>query len=91
MNKILIALLAAGMTLGAAASAAIAQDTSSTVPDFQTLDTDGNGKLSLQEAQVAWPDLTQEQIAVVDTDGDGQLNTAEYAQLLVNASSSAAM
>jgi len=41
-------------------------------PDFGSADTDRDGMLSVQEAQVAFPDLI-----IVDSNGDGMLNQDE--------------
>lgn len=41
------------------------------------LDADGNGTYSLEELQVAFPDLTAETFATVDADADGEADAAE--------------
>jgi len=41
------------------------------------MDTDGDGNVSLEELQVAYPDATEDTFAVLDTDGDGVLSDAE--------------
>jgi hypothetical protein len=43
-----------------------------TSPDFATSDTDKDGKLSISEAQTAFPDLT-----LSDANGDGFVNQSE--------------
>jgi hypothetical protein len=45
--------------------------------DFATLDADGNGMLSLDEAKVAWPDLTQGELEAADMNHDGGLQEDE--------------
>jgi hypothetical protein len=88
MNKIILS--AAAAILLAGSGAALAQEstnsnaTSTTgtnmsgeALDFVALDADANGMLSLQEAQVAWPDLTQQQFEAADTDHDGSLSEDE--------------
>ncbi len=50
-------------------------------PSFSALDTDGNGGLTLTEAQGAWPDLTLETFIRFDSDGDGLLSPDEYEAL----------
>lgn len=70
MKKILITIAAIGLTSGVA----VAQD----VPAFAGADTDTSGDVSLAEAQVVWPDLTQEAFDAADTDKSGSLNQAEY-------------
>jgi hypothetical protein len=78
MNKILVSAAVATLLLSGT-GAALAQDAMSadTPMDFTALDTDANGTLSLVEAQVAWPDLTQEQFEAADTDHDGALSEDE--------------
>lgn len=50
--------------------------------DFNSLDTNTDGKISFEELQVALPDLTAEDFAVLDTDGDSALSQEEFAVLL---------
>ncbi len=70
MKKILITLAAIGLT-----SAAFAQAAAVTLT---AVDTDTSGGVSLAEAQVAWPDLTQEAFDAADTSKDGSLDQAEF-------------
>ncbi|MGB3555128.1 MAG: EF-hand domain-containing protein [Jannaschia sp.] len=42
-----------------------------------SLDTDGDGNVSLEELQAAYPTATADNFAAMDTDGDGFLNAAE--------------
>ncbi len=70
MKKILITIAALGLTAGVA----VAQD----VPTFAAADSDASGDVTLAEAQVVWPDLTQEAFDAADTDKSGSLNQAEY-------------
>lgn len=46
--------------------------------DFVSVDTDANGSVSLAEAQVAWPDLTEEAFTAADIDASGELSLEEY-------------
>lgn len=74
MNKTVLtlaALLGLSVTGGAFAQA----------PDFGALDTDGNGELSMEELQVAIPDLTAESFAMLDTDASGALSPEEFEAL----------
>ena len=64
--------------LGLSTAAAFAQG--ATI-DISAIDTDGNGTVSLAEAQVVWPDLTQEQFATADADASGELSVEELATL----------
>jgi hypothetical protein len=73
MNKLLLTIAAAGMTL---ATGAFAQDAAA--PTFAGADTDTSGGVSLAEAQVVWPDLTQEAFTAADTNADGSLDQAEF-------------
>ncbi|UJW84197.1 hypothetical protein [Devosia sp. SL43] len=47
--------------------------------DFASVDADASGGISLAEAQVAWPDLTQEAFTAADVDANGELSAEEYA------------
>lgn len=57
--------------------------------DFTSVDTDANGGVSLVEAQVAWPDLTQEAFTAGDVDGNGELSAEEYDALVAAAAAPA--
>ena len=41
-------------------------------------DTDGNGTFSMEEMQVAYPDITEEIFTEIDTSADGEVDTAEW-------------
>lgn len=74
MHKIALGLLAA--TLFAAPAFAQAPLT------FVDVDSDGDGRLSYEELQVVWPNLTQEEFVAADADAAGsltpdQLNTLQ--------------
>lgn len=74
MKKIVLSsLVVFGLTGAAMAQAAT---------DFTSVDTDANGGVSLTEAQVAWPDLTEEAFTAADTDGNGDLSAEEYDALV---------
>lgn len=74
MKKTAIALAVAfGLS---AAGGALAQPL-----DFNALDADQNGEITLEELQVAIPDLTPESFAMLDTNGDGVLSAEEFAAL----------
>lgn len=74
MNKTVITLAA---LIGLSATGgAVAQDL-----DFNALDTDASGSLSIEELQVAIPDLTAETFAMLDTDADGAISEEEFAAL----------
>lgn len=49
--------------------------------DFEKADADGDGKLTMEEAAVSMPDLTQEQFESADVDGDGMLSLEEFEAL----------
>ena len=77
MNRTTIALsgaLAAGLAL--AGLQAMARDA------LPVQDADGNGIFSLEEMQVAMPDLTAETYAAVDTNADGGVDATELAAAL---------
>lgn len=69
MRKLIIACA----SLGFAAGAAFAQ-----APDFASVDTDGNGSVTMEEGMAAGFEWTEEQFNEADTDGDGALSAAEY-------------
>ncbi|AKR57523.1 hypothetical protein GCM10011321_35950 [Youhaiella tibetensis] len=73
MKKILISVAA----LALATSGAFAQNT----VDITTVDTDGNGTVSLAEAQAVWKDLTEDAFKAADADGSGELSAEELASL----------
>lgn len=69
MKKLLITIAAIGLSSAAFAQAAVT---------FASVDADTSGGVSLAEAQVAWPDLTQEAFDAADTSKDGSLDQAEF-------------
>ena len=82
MKKIVLtSLFALGLSGAAFAQAAT---------DFASVDTDVNGGISLTEAQVAWPDLTEEAFTAADTDGNGELSAEEYEAFLAASAAPAA-
>lgn len=70
MKKFAITLAALGLS-----TAAFAQAEAVT---FAAVDTDLSASVSLAEAQVAWPDLTQEIFDAADANKDGSLDQAEF-------------
>lgn len=50
--------------------------------DFASLDADASGTISIEELQVAIPDITPESFALLDSDGDGVLSEQEFAALV---------
>ncbi len=50
--------------------------------DFNSLDADANGEISMEELQAAIPDLTPESFAMIDTDASGALSADEFAALM---------
>ncbi|WP_421951743.1 hypothetical protein [Pelagibacterium sp.] len=75
MNKTVLslaALLGLSVTGGAFAQAL----------DFNALDANADGVISMEELQVAIPDLTPESFAMLDTDTDGSLSAEEFAALI---------
>ncbi len=49
---------------------------------FDDLDTDGDGLLSIEEVRAVFPDLTDEQFAALDISGDGYLSREELEETL---------
>lgn len=73
MKKIILSsIVVLGLSTAAFAQAAT---------DFATVDADASGGVTLAEAQVAWPELTQDAFTAADTDGNGELSSDEYAAL----------
>lgn len=82
MKKIVLtSLFALGLTGAALAQAAT---------DFASVDTDVSGGVSLTEAQVAWPDLTEEAFTAADLDASGDLSAEEYDALAAASAAPAA-
>lgn len=76
MRKIALGLMAASLF----AAPAMAQ----TPLTFAGVDTNGDGRLSFEELQSVWPDLTQEEFSAADAESAGgltpdQLNTLQPA------------
>jgi len=70
MKKIILALGFAGLM----AFPAIAQET-----DFATVDANGDGQVTLDEAVAAGWDWSTEDFQAADTNGDGTLDADEFA------------
>ena len=80
MKKIVLSsLIVLGMSGAAFAQAAT---------DFASVDTDVSGGISLTEAQVAWPDLSEDAFTAADADASGELSAEEYAALVTTAPAS---
>lgn len=73
MKKLIIAMTGALLSTAAFAQGAVV--------DIATVDTDKSGEVSLVEAQVVWPDLTEEAFKAADKDASGGLNAEELATL----------
>ncbi|MDP1729655.1 MAG: hypothetical protein Q8L54_00450 [Devosia sp.] len=69
MKKLLVSIIALGVSTAAMAQVAT---------DFTSVDTDVSGDISLTEAQVVWPALTEEAYAAADLDQNGSLSQEEY-------------
>jgi hypothetical protein len=82
MKKIILS----SLVLFGLSGAAMAQ----AATDFASVDTDVSGGVSLAEAQVAWPDLTEEAFTTADADGNGELSVDEFATLSASAGAGAA-
>jgi hypothetical protein len=74
MKKIIVSsLIVLGLSTAAFAQA---------VTDFVTVDADVSGGVSLTEAQVALPDLTEEAFTAADVDASGELSVEEFDALV---------
>lgn len=69
MKKLLMTLTVATFATGSA----FAQAT------FETIDADGDGGVTLSEANTAGLPWTEDEFKLADTDGDGALNADEFA------------
>ena len=82
MKKIILSsLVVLGLSTAAFAQAA--------APDFATIDADASGGVSLAEAQVALPDLTEEAFTAADLDANGELSAEEFATVAAAPATSA--
>ena len=50
--------------------------------DFESVDADQDGSVSLREGRVVIPDLSEADFAAADSDGSGQLNQQEFEALV---------
>jgi hypothetical protein len=74
MKKIIVSsLIVLGLSTAAFAQAAT---------DFVSVDADVSGGVSLTEAQVALPDLTEEAFTAADVDASGELSAEEFDALV---------
>ena len=55
--------------------------TAAQAAEFAEVDTDENGKITLDEAVAVMPDLTEDAFKAADTDSDGELNPDEFAAM----------
>lgn len=69
MKKLLVAIAALGLTT----SAALAQ-----APEFASIDTDGNGTISMEEGAAAGLEWTEDDFKAADANADGGLSEDEY-------------
>ncbi|WP_435312211.1 EF-hand domain-containing protein [Primorskyibacter sedentarius] len=65
----------AALTLGAAVAFGAVQAHAETMIEDQ----DASGTYSMEELQVAYPDLTEDGFAVIDASGDGEVDMEELA------------
>lgn len=70
MKKFIVALGISALAMTAAQAAELSE-----------IDTNGDGVISMEEAKVAMPDLSEEAFSGADADGDGSLNAEELASL----------
>ncbi|SFZ82256.1 EF hand [Devosia enhydra] len=73
MRTILAAMAVVALTVPA-----IAQS----IGDFESVDADQDGSVSLREGRVVIPDLSEADFTAADTDGSGQLNQQEFEALV---------
>ncbi len=70
MKKIVVALVLSGFVAASASAAEM---------NFATVDADGDGFVTMEEASDAGWDWSDEQFMEADTDGDGALSDPEFA------------
>ena len=68
-RQVLISTIAAAAFAGAAFAEA---------PMFDTIDTDGDGVITLSEAQAVAPELTEDEFSAYDVNADGGLDQGEF-------------
>lgn len=60
------------------AAAAFAGAAFAEPPMFDTVDTDGDGAITLSEAQAVAPELTEDEFSAYDVNADGGLDQGEF-------------
>jgi EF hand len=68
----------AGSATPPAAPPVIAEAPPPPPPDFYHADTNFDAKISFEEAQKIWPQLTHKEFDAADLDGSGSLSADEY-------------
>lgn len=76
-TTLLMAAIAAGMTLAATAEARPGQGDRIEMPAFEELDLNTDGAATLQEIETAMQTLREDRFAQADTNGDGGLSAEE--------------
>lgn len=69
-------------TLIAVVAAAFAGPALAQAVDFDSIDIDQSGTITLPELQAVLPDVTEETFAAIDTDGSGDLDRDEFAAIV---------
>jgi len=92
MKLIFSTLLMAGLAApGLAESGAAPFDEAAWQAEFSRGDTDGDGKLSLEEAKAGNPNMTDEVFGQIDADGDGFISPEEDKAMLQRAKAARTM
>jgi hypothetical protein len=73
MKKLVLALSVVGL----AVAPALAQ-TTSTQPEFASVDADSNGQVTMEEITTAGVAMTEQEFAAADADASGWLSEEEY-------------
>jgi hypothetical protein len=63
---------------------AVDAETGEPAPEFASLDTDGSGGISYEEAVVFWPDLNTNDFAAADISSDGEWSQEEFEAVLAD-------
>ena len=76
-TPLLVAAIAAGMTLAATAEARDGRGAAFDMPTFEELDANADGGITMDEIEAAMAARAAERFAEADTDGDGALSAEE--------------
>jgi len=82
-TPLLMAAIAAGLTLAATAEAREGRDARMAFPTFEELDLDTDGGVTMEEVQAGLQAAGQARFAEIDTNGDGGLSASNALPLMI--------